>query len=185
MHWLTYKHPFAEESKEIASIGNIDIGYAPGGLTTVIQSSYGFWNPFIMRVGPSMRSVADMKTDVLYAALPTGNSGNMFSLHYRDMVEIFQRGELIEISLTRIDPAWIKLTPPLRPNPTQPRPATTGPRRPLPLYFARFAAFRLVFEVFVMEEVLFSRCEYKVCSAINALEDAVLEFRHYCSPLST
>jgi penicillin amidase len=110
MHWLTYKHPFADESKEVAALGNIDIGYAPGGLTTVIQSSYGFWNPFVMRVGPSMRSVADMKKDVLYCALPTGNSGNMFSPHYRDMTAMFQRGELIEVSLTKIDPAWKKLT---------------------------------------------------------------------------
>jgi len=110
MHWLIYKHPFADESKEIAALGNIDIGYAPGGLTTVIQSSYGFWNPFVMRVGPSMRSVADMKTDVLYCALPTGNSGNIFSPHYRDMTALFQRGELIEVSLTKIDPAWKKLT---------------------------------------------------------------------------
>ena len=88
---------FADESKEIAAIGNIDIGYAPGGFTTVIQSSYGFWNPFAMRVGPSMRSVADMKTDILWAALPTGNSGNMFNPHYRDMTSLFHRGELIEV----------------------------------------------------------------------------------------
>ncbi|MFI5264629.1 MAG: penicillin acylase family protein, partial [Candidatus Kapaibacterium sp.] len=109
LHWLTYKHPFADESKEVAALGNIDYGYAPGGLTTVIQASYGFWNPFLQRVGPSMRSVADMKTDVLWAALPTGNSGNMFNPHYRDMVKLFHSGELIEVSLTRKDPSWKKL----------------------------------------------------------------------------
>ncbi len=109
LHSLTYRHPFAEESKEVASLGNIEIGYSPGGLTTVVQSSYGFWNPFIQRVGPSMRSVADMKTDILWAALPTGNSGNMFNPHYRDMVGIFHGGELIEVSLTRKDPSWKKL----------------------------------------------------------------------------
>lgn len=109
LHWLTYKHPFADESKEIAALGNIDIGYAPGGFTTVIQSSYGFWNPFVMRVGPSMRSVADMKTDVLWAALPTGNSGNMFNTHYRDMTSLFHHGELIEVPLMKKDPSWKKL----------------------------------------------------------------------------
>ncbi|MDP4235677.1 MAG: penicillin acylase family protein, partial [Bacteroidota bacterium] len=109
LHWLTYKHPFAEESKEVAAIGNIDIGHAPGGFTTVIQSSYGFWNPFIMRVGPSMRSVADMKSDVLYASLPTGNSGNLFNPHYRDMTDLFHRGDLIEVPLVRKDPSWKKL----------------------------------------------------------------------------
>lgn len=109
LHWLTYKHPFADESSEVASLGNIEIGHAPGGFTTVIQSSYGFWNPFIMRVGPSMRSVADMKTDVLYAALPTGNAGNVFNPHYRDMVGLFHKGELVEVPLTKKDPTWKKL----------------------------------------------------------------------------
>jgi len=35
--------------------------------------------------------------------------------------------------------------------------------RTLALYFARFATLGLVFEVFVMEEVLFSRCEDEIC----------------------
>jgi penicillin amidase len=110
LHSLVYAHPFSAESKEVGAIGDITIGGAPGGMTTVVQSSYGFWNPFIMRVGPSMRHVADMKTDILYAVLPTGNSGNMFNPHYRDMVDLFQRGELIGISLSVIDPSWKKLS---------------------------------------------------------------------------
>ncbi len=109
LHSLTYAHPFAAESDEVAALGNINIGGAPGGMTTVIQSSYGFWNPFFMRVGPSMRLVADMKTDVLYASLPTGNSGNMFNPHYRDMVALFQRGELIEVPLSEKKATWKKL----------------------------------------------------------------------------
>jgi len=109
LHSLVYAHPFSAESKEIAGIGNIEIGGAPGGMTTVIQSSYGFWNPFIMRVGPSMRLVADMKTDGLWAALPTGNSGNMFDPHYRDMAGLFQRGELIEVPLYEKKATWKKL----------------------------------------------------------------------------
>ena len=100
---------FAEQSKEVGALGNIEMGGAPGGMTTVIQSSYTFWNPFISRVSPSMRHVADMKTDILYAALPTGNSGNMFSPHYRDMAPLFRKGELIPVSLTEKNPSWKKL----------------------------------------------------------------------------
>jgi hypothetical protein len=34
-----------------------------------------------------------------------------------------------------------------------------------------------------VEEMLFSRCEYKFCSAVYTLEDAVLELRHSnCAP---
>ena len=48
----------------------------------------------------------------------------------------------------------------------------------LALAFASFAAFRFIPKIFVVEEVLFSRCEYEVCSAIYALEDAILKLRH-------
>jgi len=36
-----------------------------------------------------------------------------------------------------------------------------------------------------MEEVLFSRCKYEICSTIHALEDAILKLRHKSSPVAT
>ena len=53
------------------------------------------------------------------------------------------------------------------------------------LGFAIFTALGLVLEVFVVEEVLFSRCEYKIRCAIDALEDAILKLGHVCFPVST
>jgi len=54
----------------------------------------------------------------------------------------------------------------------------------LALYFAILAALGLVLKVLVVEEVLFSRCKYEICSAINALENAILKLRHSnCAPL--
>jgi hypothetical protein len=50
--------------------------------------------------------------------------------------------------------------------------------RSLPLAFAGFAPFGFVSEIFVVEEVLFSRCKYELRSAIHALEDAILKLRH-------
>ena len=56
-------------------------------------------------------------------------------------------------------------------------------RRTLALGLTSLAAFGFVLEVFVVEEVLFSRCEYEICSAVNALEDAILKLRHSnCAP---
>jgi hypothetical protein len=53
----------------------------------------------------------------------------------------------------------------------------------LALHFAVLAPFGLVLEVLVVEEVLFSRCKYEICSAINALENAILKLRHSnCAP---
>ena len=51
------------------------------------------------------------------------------------------------------------------------------------LGFTILTALGLVFEVLVVEEVLFSRCEYEICSAVYALEDAVLELRHTVRPV--
>jgi hypothetical protein len=48
----------------------------------------------------------------------------------------------------------------------------------LPLALASFAAFGLVLEILVVEEVLFSRCENKFGSALRALQIPILELRH-------
>jgi penicillin amidase len=113
VHSLTYRHPFSAFSSQVAKLGDIRSGYAPGGLTTVTQSSYSFWKPFEPRVGPAMREISDMKTDVFSVVLPTGNSGNMFSPHYGDMAQMFKQGELYSFSLKERGASWklFKLIP--------------------------------------------------------------------------
>jgi hypothetical protein len=51
-------------------------------------------------------------------------------------------------------------------------------RRTLALVLADLAALGLVLEILVVEEMLFSRRKYEIRSAIHALQDAVLKFRH-------
>jgi len=59
-------------------------------------------------------------------------------------------------------------------------------RTALALILAVLAPLGFVLEVLVVEEVLFSRREYEIRSAIYALEGAVLEIRHnLLSPMST
>jgi hypothetical protein len=53
----------------------------------------------------------------------------------------------------------------------------------LSLGFARFAALGFILEVFVVEEVLFSRCENEIRAAIHAFENAVLKLRHGLFPV--
>ncbi|HKE29879.1 MAG TPA: hypothetical protein VKB88_46335 [Bryobacteraceae bacterium] len=48
---------------------------------------------------------------------------------------------------------------------------------------ACFAALRLVLEVLVVEEMLFSRCEDEIGSTVYAFEDAVLKLRHSNVPV--
>lgn len=109
LHSLTYKHVFADADKRIAKLVNIEHGPAMGGPTTVYQATYNMWDPYKMRVGPSMRMIADMKTNSLYAALPTGNSEAIFGDHYKDMLDMFKRGDFVDIPLTERKAGWRKL----------------------------------------------------------------------------
>jgi hypothetical protein len=54
------------------------------------------------------------------------------------------------------------------------------------LGLAILTALGLILKILVVEEVLFSRCEYKFRCAIDALEDAILKLRHIqLFPVST
>jgi hypothetical protein len=59
----------------------------------------------------------------------------------------------------------------------------TGTGRTLALGLACLAAFGFIFEILVVEEVLFSRCEYEIRAAIDALENAILKLRHGLFPV--
>ncbi len=108
LHTLTYHHQFEAAGSAMAKLVNIETGPASGGLTTVSQAAYNMWNPYEMRVGPSMRMLADMKTETLLASLPTGNSEAVFGTHYRDMVQLFKAGGFDPVSLDKRDPNWIR-----------------------------------------------------------------------------
>jgi hypothetical protein len=53
----------------------------------------------------------------------------------------------------------------------------------LALGLARLTALGLILEVLVVEEVLFSRCEHEIGTAIHAFENAVLKLRHGLFPV--
>jgi acyl-homoserine lactone acylase PvdQ len=78
----------------------------PGDPTTVLQGGYRIEQPFAMHVGPSMRMIADMKTDELLAVLPTGNSESIFSDHYKDMLDLYKSGELLHVPLSGTSARW-------------------------------------------------------------------------------
>lgn len=109
LHSLTYRHVFSDADKRIAKLVNIEHGPAMGGPTTVYQATYNMWDPYKMKVGPSMRMIADMKSNSLYAALPTGNSEAVFGDHNHDMLDLFKRGDLIDVPLTERKSGWRKL----------------------------------------------------------------------------
>lgn len=83
---------------------------APGGPNTVRPDAYQLWQqlrpggpspPWTSEYGPSERLVVEMTPSgpLARALLPTGQSGNPFSPHYRDMNAPWRAGELAPLPL--------------------------------------------------------------------------------------
>lgn len=100
LHTVTMKHPFHGRLGILDKY--IDIGpYSIGGSgTTVFNTEYSFNNPYEMNLGPSMRFLYDFaQPGEFYLILTTGQSGNVLSDHYKDMVEMWLTGKYIRVSL--------------------------------------------------------------------------------------
>lgn len=100
----------------IERIFRLNVGpYAsPGGPNTVRPDDYLRWSsldstswipPYVGDYGPSERFVAVMGEEgsTGYLLLPTGQSGNPFSAHYRDMSQRWSEPRLIPVPLTKRD----------------------------------------------------------------------------------
>ncbi|MEJ2616508.1 MAG: penicillin acylase family protein, partial [Ignavibacteriaceae bacterium] len=109
MHKEIFKHPFSGYSSLIDKF--IDIGpFAIGGDgTTIFNTEYPFYNSinsipqfrhkeFENTVGPAMRYIFDFaEPNTVYMILNTGESGNVFSRHYKDMAKMWLTGKYIKI----------------------------------------------------------------------------------------
>ncbi len=85
---------------------------SPGGPNTIRPDDYGRWSPldstswtppYVGDYGPSERFVAVMggEGSTGYLLLPTGQSGNPFSVHYRDMSLRWSEPRLIPVPLSK------------------------------------------------------------------------------------
>ncbi len=104
IHTLTMKHFFhgsvpAFDKK--LSIGPFEIG---GDGTTVCNGEYFFNEPYENFLGPSMRFIYDFANpEVINLILPTGQSGNPLSKHYKDQTSKWLNGELLKIKTSQKD----------------------------------------------------------------------------------
>ncbi len=104
IHTVTFEHQFSGQSSFIdpyINIGPFNIG---GDGTTLFNTEYPFHESlegvpllehkgFECIIGPSMRYIFDFaKADEFYIILPTGQSGNVLSEHYRDMTQSWLNG---------------------------------------------------------------------------------------------
>ncbi len=96
MHTLTHKHPLSQV-KILDWLLDLNVGPFPaaGSGTTVNNMEYRMYDPFDVVLGPSVRHIYDFakfQTGGL-SALPTGQSGNPRSEHYRDQAKMYNSGE--------------------------------------------------------------------------------------------
>ena len=110
---------------KVVDIGPYELN---GDGTTIFNTEYPFYEsiekyplfrhkPFECVLGPSMRFIYDFaKPDEFYMILTTGQSGNIFSDHYKDQTQIFLNGKYMKIrtddkSITSTKNQLLKLIP--------------------------------------------------------------------------
>ena len=109
LHTVTFKHAFSGVSWLLDGVINIGPFQISGDGTTVFNTEYAFsesiekyplfrHEPFNCELGPSMRFIYDFANpDEFYLILTTGQSGNIFSDHYKDQTELFLNGKYMKI----------------------------------------------------------------------------------------
>ncbi len=128
LHTVTFKHAFSGASGLLDGVINIGPYEISGDGTTIFNTEYSFaesiekyplfsHEPFDCELGPSMRFIYDFaKPDEFYLILTTGQSGNIFSDHYKDQTELFLSGKYMkirtdEVSITNRRNSLLKLLP--------------------------------------------------------------------------
>ncbi len=99
IHTLELEHPLKSNAivRAIYDAGPFPRG---GNNTTVNNGEYSFDKPYHMKVGPSMRMIVDMSKDGMYFSLPGGESGQILSPYYSDLLRNYLDGKLTFFPIT-------------------------------------------------------------------------------------
>jgi penicillin amidase len=92
LHTVTFNHVFGANKllEGFFNVGPFPIG---GSHSTINVGQYFLAHPFKSNVGPSMRQVFNL-ADIndTYSVLPPGQSGQVFSDHYKDQITLWLNG---------------------------------------------------------------------------------------------
>ena len=103
VHTLEHKHPL----DEVASLRNyFNVGPFPmkGAKEVIDNRGYDFTDEGLYEIwgGPSTRRIIDFSdVENSISILPTGQSGNPFSEHYKDQAEMYNKGEFRKMKMNK------------------------------------------------------------------------------------
>jgi penicillin amidase len=101
IHQLTLAHALGRHKpfNQLFNAGPFPCGGSPD---TINKGEYRLHDPFAMDAGPSVRLIVDLANpDVAWAVIPGGQSGQAFSEHYKDQVDLWRQGKYCQVSMRR------------------------------------------------------------------------------------
>lgn len=101
LHQLTLGHVFGEREplQYVFNAGPFPLGGSPN---TVNKAEYSFFKPYHSTAGPSVRMIVDLaEPDTRLQVLPGGQSGQPFSEHYKDQIQLWQKGQYKRVLMNR------------------------------------------------------------------------------------
>ena len=95
LHVLEHKHAFSTNSflRSWFNVGPFEVAGSKEVINN-LQFDYVTNSYFDVNIGPSTRRILDMsKIEDGLSVLPTGQSGNVFSVHYSDQAQLYNQGK--------------------------------------------------------------------------------------------
>ncbi|MGD9012531.1 MAG: penicillin acylase family protein [Desulfobacterales bacterium] len=102
-HTLTFEHPLGKIKPldRLFNIGPFSVG---GSRQTVNMKLYSYEKPYNAILGASYRMIVDFSNmSVAHHVLPTGQSGQLGSPHYKDQIDLYLNGQYRTAWLERSD----------------------------------------------------------------------------------
>ena len=101
LHTISFEHPLSA-AKPLDRLFTIGPFARPGDGYSPNNAAYSLLRPFALRSHASERQIVDLSdVDASLSIIPTGQSGQPLSGHWRDQVEMWRRGDYKPMALSR------------------------------------------------------------------------------------
>ena len=103
VHIVEYQHPIGKIAafRQLFNVGP----FAVAGANEVINNQfydYSDMDSYVVKGGPSTRRIIDFSdVENSWSILPTGQSGNPFSAHYRDQADLYNSGKFRKMKMNK------------------------------------------------------------------------------------